>query len=92
VSDEFTVPLCRVHHRELHRQGDERAWWTKFNIDPLTIAFRLWQHTRGIETNQQDSSQPMNSAVETALNMSAEQSSGRSAATRGIVVGGATRK
>src|SRR5262249_55644642 len=27
VSDEFTVPLCRVHHRELHRQGDEAAWW-----------------------------------------------------------------
>jgi hypothetical protein len=25
VSDEFTVPLCRVHHRELHRVGDEAA-------------------------------------------------------------------
>jgi hypothetical protein len=23
VSDEFTVPLCRGHHRELHRHGDE---------------------------------------------------------------------
>ena len=23
VSDEFTVPLCRSHHRELHRSGDE---------------------------------------------------------------------
>ena len=34
VSDEFTVPLCRVHHRELHRQGNERAWWNKANIDP----------------------------------------------------------
>ena len=22
VSDEFTVPLCRGHHRELHRYGD----------------------------------------------------------------------
>jgi ERF superfamily len=22
VSDEFTVPVCRVHHRELHRSGD----------------------------------------------------------------------
>jgi hypothetical protein len=23
VSDEFTVPLCRGHHREVHRSGDE---------------------------------------------------------------------
>ena len=29
VSDEFIVPLCRVHHRELHRVGDERGWWEK---------------------------------------------------------------
>jgi hypothetical protein len=27
VSDEFTVPLCRGHHREVHRCGDEAAWW-----------------------------------------------------------------
>ena len=25
VSDEFTVPLCQGHHRELHRSGDEVA-------------------------------------------------------------------
>src|SRR5262249_35988743 len=25
VSDEFTVPLCRTHHREVHCQGDEEA-------------------------------------------------------------------
>ena len=46
VSDEFTVPLCRVHHRELHRSGDEIAWWQRLNIDPLPVALRLWQHTR----------------------------------------------
>ena len=23
MSDEFTVPLCRGHHREVHRCGDE---------------------------------------------------------------------
>ena len=46
VSDEFTVPVCRIHHRELHRQGDEVAWWGKFSIDPLPVALRLWQHTR----------------------------------------------
>ncbi len=46
VSDEFTVPVCRIHHRELHRQGDEAAWWGKIHIDPLPVALRLWQHTR----------------------------------------------
>jgi hypothetical protein len=46
VSDEFTVPVCRIHHRELHRHGDEAAWWGKVHIDPLPVALRLWQHTR----------------------------------------------
>ena len=46
VSDEFIVPVCRVHHRELHRSGDEAAWWRRFNIDPVPVALRLWQHTR----------------------------------------------
>jgi hypothetical protein len=27
VSDEFVVPLCRGHHRAVHRHGDEVAWW-----------------------------------------------------------------
>jgi hypothetical protein len=26
VSDEFTVPLCRIHHREVHHGGDEAAF------------------------------------------------------------------
>jgi hypothetical protein len=46
VSDEFTVPLCRLHHRELHRSGDEVAWWRSLNIDPLPVALKLWRHTR----------------------------------------------
>jgi len=46
VSDEFTVPVCRIHHRELHRSGDEAAWWRKLNIDPLPVALRLWQHSQ----------------------------------------------
>src|SRR5262249_23448334 len=33
VSDEFTVPLCRGHHREVHRCGDEAGWWNKAGID-----------------------------------------------------------
>ena len=46
VSDEFVVPLCRLHHRELHRLGDERKWWQQLNIDPIEAARRLWQATR----------------------------------------------
>jgi hypothetical protein len=42
VSDEFTVPLCRGHHRELHRYGDEAAWWSRLGIDVLEIARALW--------------------------------------------------
>jgi hypothetical protein len=46
VSDEFTIPVCRIHHRELHRHGDEAAWWGKLSIDPVPVALKLWQHTR----------------------------------------------
>ena len=46
VSDEFTVPVCRIHHRELHRHADEAAWWDEVKVDPLPVALRLWQHTR----------------------------------------------
>jgi hypothetical protein len=42
VSDEFTVPLCRGHHREVHRRGDEAAWWKKTGIDPTAAARILW--------------------------------------------------
>ncbi|WP_166294225.1 ERF family protein [Bradyrhizobium sp. 2S1] len=42
VSDEFTVPLCRAHHHELHRQGNERAWWADLKIEPLRVAHELW--------------------------------------------------
>ncbi|HWK96709.1 MAG TPA: Rad52/Rad22 family DNA repair protein [Pseudolabrys sp.] len=46
VSDEFTVPLCRTHHRQLHQAGNEVAWWEKHNIRPLEVAERLWIETR----------------------------------------------
>jgi ERF superfamily len=50
VSDEFTVPLCRTHHRELHRRGDERIWWVQLNVDPLHTAQTLWRAShRGFE-------------------------------------------
>jgi hypothetical protein len=45
-SDEFAVPLCRIHHRAAHRAGDERAWWKASGIDPVKIARKLWKDTR----------------------------------------------
>jgi hypothetical protein len=46
VSDEFTVPLCRLHHRELHRARDEAGWWAKLGIDAVSVARKLWLKTR----------------------------------------------
>jgi hypothetical protein len=45
VSDEFTVPLCRGHHREIHRCGDEAAWWRTVGIEPTAAARVLWLKT-----------------------------------------------
>ncbi len=46
VSDEFTVPLCRIHHRDLHRSRDEAGWWARLGIDAVGVARRLWLQTR----------------------------------------------
>jgi hypothetical protein len=43
VSDEFTVPLCRKHHQELHRHGNEANWWTNMQVAPLQTAKELWE-------------------------------------------------
>jgi hypothetical protein len=52
VSDEYTVPVCRLHHRELHRYGDEASWWAGVNIDPLPIALELWRSSRSAQLSQ----------------------------------------
>src|SRR5438067_1374834 len=51
VSDEFTVPLCRGHHREVHRSGDETTWWEKTGIDPALTARTLWLATHPLRKN-----------------------------------------
>jgi hypothetical protein len=50
VSDEFTVPLCRDHHRDLHRYGNEQAWWANVSIEPLEAAKDLWDALGGKPT------------------------------------------
>src|ERR1700733_5497905 len=53
VSDEFTVPLCRGHHREVHGHGDEGAWWEKVGVDPAVTARALWLETHPLPTASQ---------------------------------------
>jgi ERF superfamily len=52
VSDEFTVPLCRGHHRELHRAGNEAGWWEKLGLDPTKAARALWLKTHPLGANK----------------------------------------
>jgi hypothetical protein len=47
VSDEWTVPLCVIHHRALHDCGGEQKWWSRQNLDPLKEALLLWQQSCG---------------------------------------------
>jgi len=46
VSDEFTVPLCAIHHQQNHATGNERIWWQEHKIDPLAVAARLWRESQ----------------------------------------------
>ena len=50
VSDEFIVPLCRGHHREVHRSGDEASWWSKAGIDAIGAARTLWTQTHPLRS------------------------------------------
>ena len=49
VSDAFTVPLCALHHRDLHSTGNELSWWERKNIDPVPMANDLWNVSHGRE-------------------------------------------
>ena len=59
VSDEFTVPLCAIHHRHVHSMGKEREWWQARNIDPLKVAGALWQKSRNLSARAPRPSESM---------------------------------
>jgi len=66
VSDEFTVPLCREHHRDLHRHGNEIAWWANVQIAPIEAASELWQatlHDSDVSIPRKDPPQPHDKAM-----------------------------
>ena len=58
VSDEYTVSVCRLHHRDLHTYGDEASWWAGVGIDPLPIALEFWRRSRDAT-----SSEPLSDAI-----------------------------
>ena len=57
VSDEFTVPLCRSHHRQLHQVGNEVAWWNNLKIDALRAARKFWEQTHPNQTSNRSQSE-----------------------------------
>jgi len=63
VSDEFTVPLCRGHHREDHRCGEESAWWNKVGIDPTVSARVLWLYTHPLLSSSDTSASDTSASV-----------------------------
>src|SRR5262249_25732934 len=63
VSDEFTVPLCRGHHRPLHQAGNEEAWWAALNIAGVVTARDLWAQTRPNTAPSDNSINETNSTV-----------------------------
>ena len=56
VSDQFTVPLCRGHHRQLHRCGNEATWWDRQGIDALGAARLLWLESHPLTDRRELSS------------------------------------
>jgi DNA recombination protein Rad52 len=53
VSDEWVVPLCATHHREVHAQGNEELWWRERSLDPIPEALRLWKVSHDFKGNDQ---------------------------------------
>jgi hypothetical protein len=64
VSDEFTVPLCRAHHQDLHRHGNEKAWWANMQIEPMSIAKQLWDASQSVG---QESAAVLTTAAHTTM-------------------------
>lgn len=71
VSDEFTVPLCRRHHHDLHRSGNEAAWWHDIGMDPLEIAADLWRESQSLHDGKGGTLANGSGAVESKLSSDA---------------------
>jgi hypothetical protein len=63
VSDEFTVPLCRGHHRQVHQTGNEVAWWQDLDINALEIAKGLCEQSHTSKSSMQEPVNDLNVTV-----------------------------
>lgn len=41
-SDVWVLPLCRFHHEEQHRHGNELQFYAGYGIDPFAVAVALY--------------------------------------------------
>jgi hypothetical protein len=55
-----------MHHREVHRAGDERAWWKAAGIDPMKVARKFWKETRVNEGRIKPNEMPQGAAADLA--------------------------
>jgi DNA recombination protein Rad52 len=67
VSDEFAVPLCNLHHRELHDHGNERTWWLDKRLNPLPVATALWNESHGWSSGTPVNSSPLQNYPDNAV-------------------------
>jgi DNA recombination protein Rad52 len=75
VSDEFTVPLCAIHHHDMHKTAREREWWQERKIDPLIVARELWRESRTRADGANDvSSRPSTALPDSAGSIEAPKS------------------
>jgi hypothetical protein len=89
VSDEFLVPLCRGHHREVHRSGDEALWWSKAGIDPIGAARTLWTETHPLRSVAEVPDHATASRAATSDPTSVPQKRTRNRKTKPIIAAGA---
>ena len=72
VSDEFIVPVCKIHHRELHRSGDEAARWPKLQ-HPTRFLSRLGSGSRrgrmAVKVIQSFGKRPPGKAIQSDLRL-----------------------
>jgi ERF superfamily len=86
ASDEFAVPLCRSHHRAVHRAGDEQAWWKAAGIDPVKVARQLWRQT-GLDDPQEHHPPDLAARPKTRSIASASEGKGESRSDQ-VAIGG----
>ena len=89
VSDEFTVPLCRGHHREVHRCGDEGAWWINAGIDAIGAARVFWTETHPLRPVAETQNPDMQAASTDSVPIRPRPNASRNRKTKPIVAAGA---